>query len=72
PSSGPVRIVFPNGINEGTIEVYSSAGTLVQVQDFDKHLSNFFEFQNLTSGLYIVKAVDKKGKTAVGKMVVTE
>jgi hypothetical protein len=72
PSSGPVRIVFPNGLNEGTIEVYNPAGTLVQVQDFDKHLSNFFEFQDLTPGLYMVKAVDKNGKMAVGKMVVVE
>ena len=72
PSSGPVRIVFPNGINEGTIEVYNPAGTLVQIQDFDKHLSNFFEFNDLIPGLYMVKAIDKNGKTAVGKMVVVE
>ncbi|MBK8110669.1 MAG: hypothetical protein IPK46_10240 [Saprospiraceae bacterium] len=32
PSSGPVRIVFPNGINEGTMEVYNPAGTLVQIK----------------------------------------
>nr|MBP6398886.1 hypothetical protein [Saprospiraceae bacterium] len=67
-----VRIVFPNGINEGTIEVYNPAGTLVQVHDFDKHLSNFFEFQDLIPDLYMVKAVDKNGKVAVGKLVVTE
>ena len=72
PSSGPVRIVFPNGINEGTIEVYNPAGTLVQIMDFDKHLSNFFEFQDLIPGLYMVKAIDKNGKTAVGKLVLTE
>ncbi|MBK9687214.1 MAG: T9SS type A sorting domain-containing protein [Saprospiraceae bacterium] len=72
PSSGSVRIVFPNGINEGTMEVYNPAGTLVQVMDFDKHLSNFFEFQDLTPSLYMVKAIDKNGKTAVGKMVVME
>jgi hypothetical protein len=40
--------------------------------DFDKHLSNFFEFQDLTPSLYMVKAIDKNGKTAVGKMVVVE
>ena len=45
PSSGPVRIVFPNGINEGTMEVYNPAGTLVQIMDFDKHLSNFLNFK---------------------------
>ena len=72
PSSGPVRIVFPNGINEGTIEVYNPAGTLVQVHDFDKHLSNFFEFNDLIPGLYMVKAIDKNGKAAAGKMVLTE
>ena len=72
PSSGPVRIVFPNGINEGTMEVYNPAGTLVQIMDFDKHLSNFFEFQDLIPGLYMVKAIDKNGKTAVGKLVLTE
>ena len=32
----------------------------------------FFEFNDLIPGLYMVKAVDKNGKMAVGKMVVVE
>mgnify|MGYP000959066620 FL=1 len=72
PSSGPVRIVFPNGINEGKLELFNSSGALVMSRDFDKHLSNFFEFEGLSSGMYLIKAIDKTGKSAVGKMVVTE
>ncbi|MBL0083549.1 MAG: T9SS type A sorting domain-containing protein [Saprospiraceae bacterium] len=72
PSSGPVRIVFPNGINEGKLEIFNSSGALVMSRDFDKHLSNFFEFEGLPSGMYLIKAIDKTGKSAVGKLVVTE
>ena len=66
------RIVFPNGINEGKLELFNSSGALVMSRDFDKHLSNFFEFEGLSSGMYLIKAIDKTGKSAVGKMVVTE
>jgi hypothetical protein len=72
PSSGPVRIVFPNGINEGKLEIFTPTGALVMSRDFDKHLSNFFEFEGLPSFMYLIKAIDKTGKSAVGKLVVTE
>ncbi|MBL0082022.1 MAG: T9SS type A sorting domain-containing protein [Saprospiraceae bacterium] len=72
PSSGSVRIVFPNGINEGKLDIYNASGTLVMSRDFDKHLSNFFEFEDLPSGMYMIKAIDKAGKSVVGKLVVVE
>ncbi len=72
PSSGSVRIVFPNGINEGKLDIYNASGTLVMSRDFDKHLSNFFEFEDLPSGIYMIKAIDKAGKSVVGKLVVVE
>ncbi len=70
PSSGSVRIIFPNGINEGKLHIYNASGTLVMSSDFDKHLSNFFEFEDLPSGMYMIKAIDKTGKSVVGKWVV--
>ena len=72
PSSGSVRIAFPNGINEGKLDIYNASGTLVMSRDFDKHLSNFFEFEDLPSGIYMIKAIDKAGKSVVGKLVVVE
>lgn len=72
PSCGSVRIVFPNGINEGKLDIYNASGTLVMSRDFDKHLSNFFEFEDLPSGMYMIKAIDKTGKSVVGKLVVAE
>ena len=69
PAIDHISIIFPEGYNPASCQIYNMMGQLVKsgIQDFDE-----INISGLSSGIYIIKSKDEKGRIAVGKFQIIE
>ena len=69
PASDHISLIFPEGFEPTKGEIFDIMGRKVKnnIQDFEE-----INISGLSSGIYIIKAKDEKGRIAVGKFQIIE
>lgn len=66
PAKDHISIIFPEEYNPTSCQIYNMMGQLIKsvIQDFEE-----ISICGLSSGIYIIKSKDEKGRIAVGKFM---
>ncbi|MDD3711533.1 MAG: T9SS type A sorting domain-containing protein [Patescibacteria group bacterium] len=72
PAENSVTLEFPVfGVNEKTVELYSSTGQLVKEEKFQSFKTTL-DISTLPSGIYLVNVEDNTGKKLAGKKLIVK
>ncbi|GAB3519853.1 T9SS type A sorting domain-containing protein [Emticicia fontis] len=72
PSAGMVEISNPNKLAVQLI-IYTMEGKTIDTLEMDKSRNNIqYDFSNYTSGVYLIKCIQKNGQTRTRKIVISK
>ncbi len=68
PNNGAFNVMIPNTVNNATIEIYNSIGTLVYKLESATEL-NTFDLSKDANGLYLIKVISNNAVIAIQKIM---